>query len=149
LRAVVCRVSSASVAVGGATIGAIGPGLLVLLGVAPADTAADAAGLAKKILDLRIFRDDAGAMNRALHETGGAVLAISQFTLFGDVRRGRRPSFIAAAPPEHGRALYEAFTASLRALGTSVETGEFGADMAVTSVNDGPVTILIDTTKLF
>jgi D-tyrosyl-tRNA(Tyr) deacylase len=143
------RVTSASVTVAGATIGAIGGGLLVLLGVAPADGEAEAVALARKIVELRIFADGEGAMNRSLLETGGAVLIVSQFTLFGDVRKGRRPSFVAAAPPAHGRALYERFVGAVRDLGPAVATGEFGADMAVASVNDGPVTILIDTTKLF
>ncbi len=149
MRAVVTRVTSASVAVDGATVGAIGPGLLVLLGVAHADAEGDAVALARKVVELRIFADEAGAMNRSLTETGGGVLVVSQFTLFGDVRKGRRPSFVAAAPPEQGRALYERFVRAVRELGREVATGEFGAGMAVASVNDGPVTILIDTTKLF
>lgn len=149
MRAVVTRVTSASVDVAGATIGAIDGGLLILLGVAHADTPVDAIALAKKIYDLRIFADDAGAMNLSLAETGGAALVVSQFTLFGDVRKGRRPSFITAAPPDVGRARYETFVDALRRLGPRVATGEFGADMRVTSTNDGPVTILIDTTKLF
>ncbi len=149
MRAVVTRVTSASVAVGGVTIGAIEGGLLVLLGVAHADEEKDAVALAQKVVDLRIFPDASGAMNEALAATGGSVLVVSQFTLFGDVRKGRRPSFVAAAPPDHGRALYEHFVQALRRLGPRVETGEFGATMAVSSVNDGPVTILIDTTKLF
>ncbi len=128
MRAVVTRVSSASVTTQGRTIGQIGAGLLILLGVAHADTDAEATGLA---------------------ENGGAALVVSQFTLLGDARRGRRPSFMAAAAPELGRALYERFVEALRGLGVRVETGEFGADMAVASVNEGPVTILIDTTKLF
>jgi D-tyrosyl-tRNA(Tyr) deacylase len=128
VRAVVTRVSSASVTTQGRTIGQIGAGLLILLGVAHADTDAEATGLA---------------------ENGGAALVVSQFTLLGDARRGRRPSFMAAAAPELGRALYERFVEALRGLGVRVETGEFGADMAVASVNEGPVTILIDTTKLF
>ncbi len=149
MRAVVTRVTSAGVEVEGKIVGSIQGGVLVLLGIAHADTNADADGLAKKIIELRIFRDDAGAMNRSLVDTGGSALVVSQFTLLGDARKGRRPSFMAAAPPEHGNALYERFVAVLRAHGTHVETGEFGADMAVASVNDGPVTILIDTTKLF
>jgi len=149
VRAVVTRVRSASVRIGGATAGEIGDGLLILLGVATADEEPDADGFAKKIYDLRIFKDEAGTMNRSLAETGGAALVVSQFTLLGDARRGRRPSFIGAAPPERGRALYERFVRALRALGPRVETGEFGADMAVESVNDGPVTILLDSTKLF
>ncbi len=149
MRAVVTRVTSAAVAVGSVTIGAIEGGLLVLLGVAHADEEKDAVALAQKVVDLRIFPDASGAMNEALAATGGSVLVVSQFTLFGDVRKGRRPSFVAAAPPDHGRALYEHFVQALRRLGPRVETGEFGATMAVSSVNDGPVTILIDTTKLF
>jgi D-tyrosyl-tRNA(Tyr) deacylase len=149
VRAVVTRVTSASVTVDGRVAGSIADGLLVLLGVAHEDTPNDAVALAKKIVDLRIFRDGAGAMNRSVTETGGAVLVVSQFTLLGDVRRGRRPSFIAAAAPEHGRALYERFVESLRASGRPVETGTFGATMEVASVNDGPVTILIDTNKAF
>ena len=143
------RVSEARVEIDGKPAGAIGAGLLVLLGVASDDTQPDAERLARKVHELRIFRDDAGAMNVSLAETGGAVLVVSQFTLLGDVRKGRRPSFIAAAPPELGRALYEAFVAALRGLGVRVETGEFGAMMAVTSTNDGPVTILLDTKKVF
>jgi D-tyrosyl-tRNA(Tyr) deacylase len=140
------RVTSAKVDVAGHTIGAIDGGILVLLGVAPDDTIADASNLAKKIFALRIFADDAGAMNRSLADTGGSMLVVSQFTLFGDVRKGRRPSFTAAAL---GRACYDAFVDAARALAPRVATGEFGADMAVTSVNDGPVTLLIDTTRLF
>jgi D-tyrosyl-tRNA(Tyr) deacylase len=149
VRAVVTRVTSASVSVGGRVVGSIADGLLVLLGVAHVDAPADAHALAKKIVELRIFRDDAGAMNRSVTEAGGAVLVVSQFTLLGDARRGRRPSFIAAAAPEHGRALYEGFVEALRASGRPVETGIFGATMQVASVNDGPVTILIDTEKAF
>jgi len=148
MRAVVMRVTSAKVDVAGRTIGAIDGGVLVLLGVAHDDTLADASNLAKKIFALRIFADDAGAMNRSLADTGGSMLVVSQFTLFGDVRKGRRPSFVGAAPPAHGRACYEAFVSAARGLQLHVETGEFGADMAVTSVNDGPVTLLIDTTRL-
>lgn len=130
-------------------MGTIAAGLLVLLGVAATDSPGDGRYLAKKIFDLRIFRDDGGAMNRSLAEAGGDVLVVSQFTLFGDVRKGRRPSFISAAPPELGRELYEAFVIELRALGAKVETGRFGATMQVFSVNDGPVTILLDSTRLF
>lgn len=143
------RVSSASVSIDGTVVGEIGAGLLVLLGVALDDTDADAIALAKKIVELRIFRDRSGAMNRALAETGGSVLIVSQFTLLGDARHGRRPSFAAAAGPEQGRGLYERFVAAVGEMGPAVATGEFGATMAVSSVNDGPVTILIDTTKLF
>jgi len=149
VRAVVTRVTSAAVTVAGVTVGAIEHGLLVLLGVAQADEENDAIVLARKIVELRIFADSAGAMNRALADTEGAVLVVSQFTLLGDVRKGRRPSFMAAAPPEKGRALYERFVQAVRDLGPRVATGEFGASMAVASVNDGPVTILIDTTKAF
>jgi D-tyrosyl-tRNA(Tyr) deacylase len=149
VRAVVTRVSSAGVEVEGETVGAIEGGLLVLLGVATTDGDDDARYLAKKVFDLRIFRDDAGAMNRSLAESGGAVLAVSQFTLLGDARRGRRPSFITAAGAERGRELYERFVTELRALGASVATGRFGATMAVRSVNDGPVTILLDSEKQF
>jgi len=149
VRAVVTRVTSAAVTVAGNTVGAIENGLLVLLGVAHADEESDAIVLARKIVELRIFADAAGAMNRSLAETGGAVLVVSQFTLLGDVRKGRRPSFMAAAPPERGRALYERFVRAVGELGPRVATGEFGASMAVASVNDGPVTILIDTAKAF
>jgi len=149
VRAVVTRVTSASVTIGGEESGAIGAGLLVLLGVGHEDTASDAGALAKKIVELRIFRDQTGAMNRSLLETGGALLVVSQFTLFGDARKGRRPSFTAAASPARGRELYESFVAEIRALAGRVETGRFGATMAVKSVNDGPVTILIDTAKSF
>jgi D-tyrosyl-tRNA(Tyr) deacylase len=147
MRAVVTRVSEARVEIEGRLAGAIGGGLLVLLGVAVADTAADAGYVARKVYDLRIFRDEAGAMNRSLAEAGGKILVVSQFTLLGDVRKGRRPSFVGAAPPELGRELYEAFIAELRTFGANVATGEFGATMAVSSVNDGPVTLLIDSAK--
>jgi len=147
MRAVVTRVSEARVEVEGRVAGAIAGGLLVLLGVAVADGTDDVRYVARKVYDLRIFRDEAGAMNRSLAETGGEILVVSQFTLLGDVRKGRRPSFIGAAPPELGRELYEAFIAELRTFGASVASGEFGATMAVSSVNDGPVTILIDSTK--
>ncbi len=149
LRAVVTRVTSASVRVEQRTVGEIGAGLLILLGVAREDAIEDAESLVKKIVDLRIFRDDAGAMNRSLVESGGGALVVSQFTLLGDARRGRRPSFMAAAEPARGRELYEAFVSALRGRIATVETGEFGATMAVASVNDGPVTILLDSTRLF
>jgi D-tyrosyl-tRNA(Tyr) deacylase len=147
MRAVVMRVSEARVEIGGRLAAAIGGGLLVLLGVAAADTSDDARYLTRKIYELRIFRDDAGAMNRSLAEVGGEMLVVSQFTLLGDVRKGRRPSFIGAAQPELGRELYEEFVAELRALGARVATGEFGAMMQVFSINDGPVTILLDSRK--
>ena len=138
------RVSEARVEIEGRIAGAIGGGLLVLLGIATGDGPDDARYLAKKIFEVRIFRDDAGAMNRSLSEAGGAILVVSQFTLLADVRRGRRPSFAQAAPPELGRALYERFVTELRGLGVRVATGEFGATMQVYSVNDGPVTIILD-----
>jgi D-tyrosyl-tRNA(Tyr) deacylase len=149
MRAVVQRVSSASVRVDGRLTGAIEHGLLVLLGVGSQDGAADVEYVAAKIRELRIFPDAAGKMNRDVADAGGAVLLVSQFTLFGDARNGRRPSFIAAAPPELASALYEGVAAALAARGLRVETGEFGAHMDVSLVNDGPVTILLDSTKAF
>jgi len=149
LRAVVQRVSSAAVHVEGRQVGAIARGLLVLLGVGSQDEAADVEYVAGKIRDLRIFADDAGKMNRDVGEAGGAVLLVSQFTLLGDARGGRRPSFIQAATPELARALYEGVAAALRARGLHVETGEFRAHMDVSLVNDGPVTILLDSKKQF
>ena len=129
-------------------IGAIERGLLVLLGVAPADTPAEAQWLAEKIAGLRIFNDEAGKMNLGVAEVGGGVLVVSQFTLYGDCRKGRRPSFIAAAPPEIAMPLYEAFVNALRALGLPVATGRFGAMMQVELVNDGPVTLILDTKEI-
>ena len=149
MRAVVQRVSRASVKTGEEPVGQIGPGLLVLLGVAQDDGESDVAYLAEKIAGLRIFEDAAGKMNLALAEVGGAVLAVSQFTLYGDVRRGKRPSFDAAARPEQARALYEAFVQKIREAGLRCETGRFQAMMQVELVNDGPVTILLDSRKLF
>lgn len=149
MRAVVQRVSRASVKVDGDTTGEIGLGLLVLLGVEQEDTEADADYLAEKIAGLRIFEDDAGNMNLSVEDVGGAVLAVSQFTLFGDVRRGKRPSFDAAARPEHARELYEYFVTRLRNLGLRCETGRFQAMMEVELVNSGPVTILLDSKKGF
>ena len=145
MRAVVQRVARASVAIAGETVGAIGPGLLVLLGVAPGDGAAEAAWLADKILGLRLFADDAGKMNRAVAEIGGGVLVVSQFTLYGDCRKGRRPSFVAAAAPDIAEPLYDAFVQRLRAGGVPVATGRFAADMLVELANDGPVTLIVDT----
>lgn len=130
-------------------VGAIGPGLLVLVGVSVRDTEADAGYLAGKIAGLRIFEDAEGKMNRSVVDIGGAVLAISQFTLFGDVRRGKRPSFDEAARPERARALYESFITQIRQHGLICETGIFQAEMQVSLVNHGPVTILLDSTKLF
>ena len=149
MRAVVQRVKRACVTVSGATVGEIGQGLLVLLGVGQSDTEAAADYLADKIAGLRIFDDEAGRMNRGVGEVDGAVLVVSQFTLFGDVRRGKRPSFDAAAPPEVARRLYEYFVNRLRAAGLRCETGRFQEMMEVDLVNDGPVTILIDSEKSF
>lgn len=149
MRAVVQRVLRASVAVNDQITGEIGRGYLVLIGVQVGDGEPDAAYIAEKVANLRVFEDAAGKMNLALAEVGGAILAVSQFTLLGDARGGRRPSFIAAARPEEANALYEAVVADWRARGLVVETGVFGADMAVSLVNDGPVTILLDSRKLF
>lgn len=147
MRAVVQRVSRARVTVGDELVGEIGAGLCVLVGVASSDSAADADHLAEKVVGLRIFEDDAGKMNRGLLEIGGGLLAVSQFTLLGDVSRGKRPSFVAAMEPERARELFERFCQGCRALGASVETGRFRAEMQVELVNDGPVTILIDTER--
>jgi D-aminoacyl-tRNA deacylase len=145
MRAVVQRVSRARVTIAGERAGAIALGMLVLVGVAIDDTPDDARALAAKVAGLRIFDDAAGAMNLDLAAVGGAILLVSQFTLLGDTRRGRRPSFVAAARGEHANALYEAVATHLRAAGIHVETGVFGADMDVELVNRGPVTILLDT----
>jgi D-tyrosyl-tRNA(Tyr) deacylase len=149
VRAVVQRVSRAKVTIGGEITGEIGSGLLVLLGVGAADTRTDADYLAEKIVGLRIFEDSGGKMNLSVAEAGGAVLAVSQFTLYGDVRRGRRPSFDAAAPPEPARELYEYFVEKIRATGLRCETGRFQETMQVELVNEGPVTILVDSNKAF
>jgi len=143
MRAVVQRVAEAAVTVDGATVGEIGPGLVVLLGVGHDDDAAMVAALAGKVARLRIFEDEAGQMNRSVLDTGGAVLAVSQFTLLGDTRKGNRPSFIAAARPEVAEPLYERFVAALRELGVEVATGRFRTAMRVALVNDGPVTIIL------
>jgi D-tyrosyl-tRNA(Tyr) deacylase len=145
VRALIQRVSRAEVRVAGERVGAIGPGLLVLLGVAPDDDAATADALARRIVDLRIHGDAAGRTNLALGEVGGAVLAVSQFTLYADTRRGRRPGFTGAAPPAHAEALYGRFCRALEATGTHVERGRFGAPMAVELVNEGPFTIWLDS----
>jgi D-tyrosyl-tRNA(Tyr) deacylase len=144
MRAVIQRVSRASVTIEGRTVGAIGAGLLVLLGVGKQDSAAQVEWMADKIVGLRIFADEHGKMNRDLAAAGGAVLVVSQFTLYGDVAKGRRPSFVDAAPPETAVPLYEAFIAALRQRGLKVETGEFGAMMDVELVNDGPVTLIVE-----
>jgi D-tyrosyl-tRNA(Tyr) deacylase len=135
--------------VDGKVTGEIGPGLVILVAVGKEDTSAAASAMAEKVANLRIFGDDAGKMNRSLIDTGGAALAISQFTLYGDARGQRRPSFIQAGPPELGKALYEEFVRALRGLDVRVETGVFQAHMAVELVNDGPVTILLDSEKVF
>lgn len=145
MRACIQRVTSASVTVDGQAIGRIDRGLLVLLGVSTKDDDADARELAEKVVHLRIFEDDAGKMNRSLLEAGGSMLIVSQFTLLGDCRKGRRPSFIAAAPPEQGERLYERFVAEAAARGATVSTGRFRANMQVALVNDGPVTLWLDT----
>jgi len=145
MRAVVQRVKSARVEVDGAVIGAIDRGLLVYLGFGKGDTADDRAWVLSKIAGLRVFEDAAGKMNLGLQDVGGALLLVSQFTLYGDVRRGRRPSFDDAMPPEQAAAEYEAAVQDARATGLRVETGRFRADMRVFSVNDGPVTLWIDS----
>lgn len=149
MRAVVQRVTRASVQVEGETIGAIEHGLLVLLGVDQEDTESDADYLADKIVGLRIFEDAHGKMNLSVFDTGGAMLAVSQFTLFGDARRGKRPSFDAAARPERAIELYDYFVSRVRAAGVRCETGKFRAMMDVELVNAGPVTILLDSKKTF
>jgi D-tyrosyl-tRNA(Tyr) deacylase len=149
MRAVVQRVSRAKVSVNQSISGEIGPGLLVLLGVGHNDTEADANYLCEKIAGLRIFEDEDGKMNRSVRDSGGSVLAVSQFTLYGDVRRGKRPSFDDAAPPEPARRLYEFFVECIRASGLRCETGRFQEMMQVELVNEGPVTILLDSAKGF
>jgi len=149
MRAVVQRVSRAQVTVSDETVGKIGPGVLVLLGGGTADAEADADYLADKIVGLRIFEDEKGKMNLAIGEVGGGVLVVSQFTLYGDVRRGKRPSFDDAAPPERARKLYEYFVERIRAAGLKCETGRFQEMMQVELANEGPVTILLDSSKAF
>lgn len=149
MRAVVQRVSEASVHVGGELVGAIGRGLVVLLGVQVADGDADASSLADKVLNLRVFPDEVGQMNRSVLELRGGLLVVSQFTLLGDARRGRRPSYIDAARPEEADRLYARFVDVLRLSGLPLATGVFRADMDLALVNQGPVTILLDSRKLF
>jgi D-tyrosyl-tRNA(Tyr) deacylase len=149
MRAVIQRVSSASVEVDGKVVGSIERGFLALIGVGRDDTEEDAASIASKIAGLRIFNDDAGAMNLSLGDAGGSVLAVSQFTLHGDARKGRRPSFVDAAPGESAEPLFERVVALMRREGLKVETGTFGAKMRVSLVNEGPVTILLDSKRLF
>jgi D-tyrosyl-tRNA(Tyr) deacylase len=144
VRALVQRVTRASVTVDGAVVGAIGPGLCVLVGVSPEDDAARARKLADKVWHLRVMADEHGVMNRAVADTTGAVLVVSQFTLYGDTRGGRRPSWIAAAPPDHAEPLVDLVARRLTELGATVATGRFRAHMLVELVNDGPVTLLID-----
>lgn len=148
MRAVLTRVKSASVTVDGSVIGQVGQGFLILLGVTHEDTEAQAVKLADKLMGLRIFEDENGKMNRSLEDVGGQVLVVSQFTLYGNCKKGRRPEFLAAARPEIAIPLYEKFIALCRDKGFSVETGEFGAEMLVESVNDGPVTLIVDTDQL-
>jgi D-tyrosyl-tRNA(Tyr) deacylase len=149
MRAVVQRVSRAQVAVNEEIVGKIGPGLLVLLGVGRDDGEADAVYLAEKIAGLRVFEDAQGKMNRSVLDAGGSVLVVSQFTLYGDVRKGKRPSFDAAAAPEKARQLYQFFVEQVRAAGLRCETGRFQETMTVELVNEGPVTILLDSEKAF
>lgn len=148
MRAVLTRVKSASVTVDGSVIGQIGQGFLILLGVTHEDTEAQAVKLADKLMGLRIFEDENSKMNRSLEDVGGQVLVVSQFTLYGNCKKGRRPEFLAAARPEIAIPLYEKFIALCRDKDFSVETGEFGAEMLVESVNDGPVTLIVDTDQL-
>lgn len=148
MRAVLTRVKSASVAVDGKTIGQIGQGFLILLGITHEDTEAQAVKLADKLVGLRIFEDEDGKMNRGLETVGGEILVVSQFTLYGNCRKGRRPSFTDAANPELGERLYEQFLADCASLGYPPQHGRFGADMKVESINDGPVTLILDTEQL-
>jgi len=145
VRAVIQRVLEASVAIDGDTVARIGPGLLVLLGVRRGDAEADVAWMAEKVANLRIFEDEAGKMNRSLREGSRAILVVSQLTLFGDARKGRRPSFIEACEPVEASRLYRLFCDQLRGLGLEVQTGEFAAHMRVALVNDGPVTLILDS----
>lgn len=149
MRAVVQRVTSARVEVGGEVVGAISVGLCAFVGAGREDDERDLDMLAEKLVNLRVFEDDAGKMSRSVAEIGGSILAVSQFTVFGDVRRGRRPSFEGAMPPPEARAFFARFLEVLRAKGVDVETGRFAADMRVLVDNDGPVTILVDTKKTF
>ena len=148
MRAVVTRVKSASVAIDGQVVGSIGQGFLILLGVGPNDTEKECRYLAEKILGLRIFEDENEKMNLGLDAVNGQVLVVSQFTLYGNCRKGRRPSFVEAAPPALGEELYEKFLQLCQELGYPPQHGQFGADMQVSSVNDGPVTLILDTDQL-
>ena len=149
MRAVVQRVIEASVTVEGEQVGAIGPGLMVLIGVSTDDTDADLKYMTDKVPNLRIFDDENGVMNRSVLDVGGSILAVSQFTLYGDARGGRRPSYIRAARPEEANQMYQRLVAAWREKGIHVETGIFRADMQVSLINDGPVTILLDSEKTF
>ena len=149
MRAVIQRVSESSVRVDGKVVGEIGKGIMVLLGVEEGDTEKEAQYIADKVIGLRIFEDEDGKMNHSLQEVGGELLAISQFTLLGDARKGRRPSYSNAARPEEANRLYEYFVEKVKATGTKVEKGVFQADMKVSLVNDGPVTILLDSQRVF
>ena len=149
MRCVVQRVTSSSVTVDGKTVGSIGPGLMVLIGVSAEDTDADLKYMAEKVPNLRIFDDENGVMNRSVLDTGGSILAVSQFTLYGDARGGRRPSYIRAARPEFADQLYQELIARWREKGIHVDTGVVRTDMQVSLVNDGPVTILLDSEKTF
>lgn len=148
MRAVLTRVKYASVSIDGQTVGKIGQGFLILLGIGPNDTEKECRLLAEKALGLRVFEDENGKMNLGLEQIGGEVLVVSQFTLYGNCRKGRRPSFAEAAPPELGNTLYEKFLAVCRELGYPPQHGRFGADMKVESLNDGPVTLILDTDQL-
>ena len=148
MRAVLTRVKSASVAIGGEVVGKIGQGFLILLGVGPEDDESHCRYLAEKALGLRVFEDENGKMNKSLEDVGGEVLVVSQFTLYGNCRKGRRPSFVEAAGPELGNRLYEQFLKDCEDLGFPPQHGQFGASMQVESVNDGPVTLILDTDEL-
>ena len=148
MRAVLTRVKSASVTIDGEVVGKIGQGFLILLGVGPEDTEKECRYLAEKALGLRVFEDENGKMNLGLSDVGGQVLVVSQFTLYGNCRKGRRPSFTEAAGPELGNAMYERFLAICEELGYPAQHGQFGADMKVESINDGPVTLILDTDQL-
>ena len=148
MRAVLTRVKSASVTIDGQVVGNIGKGFLILLGVGPEDTEKHCRYLAEKALGLRVFEDENGKMNLGLEQVGGQVLVVSQFTLYGNCRKGRRPSFTEAADPEKGNALYEKFLSICEELGYPPQHGQFGADMKVESINDGPVTLILDTDQL-
>ena len=149
MRAVVQRVASASVTVGEEVTGAVGPGMMVLIGVSSEDGPADLKYIAEKVMHLRIYDDENGVMNRSILDAGGAILAVSQFTLYGDARGGRRPSYIRAAKPEEANRMYEELVERWREKGVTVETGRFRTEMKVSLVNDGPVTILLDSEKAF